>query len=69
MQVRPDLPPANLLIECDMGPDYPEHDAPLETWNEVLEQKTFAQGVCASRHRNLVVWVRKVATPPKKTAP
>jgi hypothetical protein len=63
--VRPDPPPANLLIECDLGPDYPTEDASLgAAWRPVLEQRTFAQGVCASRHRELAVWARKVTASP-----
>lgn len=58
--MRPDPPQQNLLTECDLGPDYPEQDAPMSVWRPILEARTFAQAVCASRHRELAAWARKV---------
>lgn len=61
--VRPDPAPPNLLIECDPGPTFPEHDAQLRDWRPLLEQATFAAAVCASRHRELARWAEQVTRP------
>lgn len=61
---RPERPDQSLLTQCDLGPDYPTEDTPLREWRPILEQRTFAQTVCASRHRELAGWAIGVAAKP-----
>ena len=62
---RPERPDYSLLTACDLGPDYPTDDVPLREWRPILEQRTFAQTVCASRHRKLAGWAIGVSAKPK----
>lgn len=57
-------PPADLAQLCEPGPAYPEADATLDEWRQILQARELAAADCRRRHGGLVeAWPSAVPTP------